>query len=152
MRDTTTPNRRFGLKPFSLLAIEATYFSLFNAINSWSLLIYCRKYRFLEYCRSWPYQADAFQLVQEYEKIIKHFKFMYNYHLPTEKLTSCCLPFQTTLRYGLLLRLAISYSHVFKALSRFAYVQSLRCCLDILNNDTLVAACYKIAHLRFRNV
>jgi len=152
MTDTTTPNRRFGLKPFSLLAIEATYFSLFNATNSWSFLVYCRKPRFVNIVDPGPIKLMHFNLFKSVKKIIKHFKFMYNNYLPTEEQTSCCLPFQTTLRYGLLLRLAISYSHVFKALSRFAYVQSLRCCLDILNNDTRVAACYKIAHLRFRNV
>jgi hypothetical protein len=133
MRDTTTQDRRFGLKPFSLLAIEATCFSLFNAYLSQEVQV-------REYYRSWPHQADAFQLVQEYEKVIKHFKFPYNYYLPGVKLLSCCLPFQITLRCGLLLSLVISYIHVFKVLSRYAYVQSPRCSLDILNNDTEFAA------------
>jgi hypothetical protein len=99
-----------------------------------------REVQVREHCRSWPHQTDAFQLPQEYQKIIKHFKFLYNYYLPRLKPLSCCLQFQITLGCGLLLRIVNSYIYVFEVLSRFAYVQSLRCCLDIMNNDTRFSA------------
>jgi hypothetical protein len=149
VRDTTTQNRRLGLKPFSLLAIEETLLFSLKYHQFLAFAYLSQEVEDREFCRSWPLQDDAFELVEEYEKVITHLKFLYSYYLPWVKLISCCVPFQITLWCGLLLRLVI---HVFETLAVFAYVQSLPYCSDTLNNDTRFAAYYKIAHLRFRNV